>query len=160
MEAFLSPTAIFLAQFSLGLITVMILLTVGDVFGRRVLGSSIRGAHELQQMCLMSAAFFTMSTVTMRKGHVTITMITDFFKQAVKNWLEVIMWTIATLSYVLLGWRLTMMAVHLYETHMKTAELLIPEWPFLGTLGVVGLTFQVLACLLNVLKAVEEATKK
>lgn len=160
MEGFLQPTGTFLAQFSLGLIVLMLLLTVGDVFGRRVLGSSIRGAHELQQMCLMSAAFFTMCTVTIRKGHVTITLLTDFLPVKVRNYLELTMWSIAIFSYSLLGWRLVMMAVRLYNTGTKTAELMIPEWPFLGLLGTVGLTFQVLAVLLNALKAAEEVTKK
>jgi len=120
-----------LSEVALGVIVFMILITVSDVFARRVLNATLLGAHEIQQFCYMIAAFLSMGYVTLLKRHVTITFISDLLPKGFMKWVQVIVWLAIVLAYMLLGWRLLAQAVHMMQVGVSTPELYLPEWPFL-----------------------------
>ena len=73
---------------------------------------------------------------------------------------EIITNTSATVLYSVLGWRLLAQAMHMRRVGWLTPELRIPEWPFLGILGTIGISVFVLVLVMTVAQHVAEAVKK
>ena len=138
----------------------MVLLTVGEVIGRRFFNAPIPGSHEIQQFCLLTAAFFTWGYCQSERGHIVITFISDMIPKRVMIFVEIFMNTVAVVLYSLLVWRLFEQAMHMRRVMWLTAELRIPEWPFLGILGVAGVAVFVLVLIVTVGQHIAEATKK
>ncbi len=147
-------------QIGLVVICGMILLTVADVIGRRFFNAPIFGAKEIQQFCLLTAAFFTWAWCQVQRGHIVITFISDMIPKRVMVFVEIVMNTIAAVLYSVLVWRLFAQAMHMNSVGWLTDELRIPEWPFLGILGVFGVSVFVLMLIVTVGQHIAEAVKK
>ncbi|MFX1265503.1 MAG: TRAP transporter small permease, partial [Promethearchaeota archaeon] len=83
IESRLARLARFLNIIGLGFIIIMILLTVADVIGRRFFNHSLYGAHELQQFCLMIAAFLTLASCQIARQNITIDFIAELLSRKV-----------------------------------------------------------------------------
>lgn len=149
-----------LSEVALLVIVIMILITVADVFARRILNATLLGAHEIQQFCYMIAAFLSMGYVTILKRHVTITFVSDLLPKGLIKYVSVVIWLIIMAAYILLGWRLLAQGVHMMQVGVATPELYLPEWPFLFFSGLIGFAGMVAALAFTFLQAVREVTKK
>ncbi len=149
-----------LNNIGLWVIVGMVLLTVATVIGRRFFNAPIIGAKEIQQFCLLTVAFFTWGYCQAQRGNIVITFISDFIPKRVMTFIDIITNTAATVLYGVLGWRLLVQAMHMRRVGWLTPELRIPEWPFLGILGTIGISVFVLVMVLTVAQHVAEAVKK
>jgi len=149
-----------LNNIGLWVIVGMVLLTVADVVGRRFFNAPIVGAKEIQQFCLLTVAFFTWGYCQAERGNIVITFVADFIPKRVMTFVEIITNTAATVLYAVLAWRLLAQAMHMRRVGWLTAELRMPEWPFLGILGTVGVAVFILVLMLTVAQHVSEAVKK
>ncbi len=149
-----------LSEVALFVIVIMILITVSDVFARRVLNATLVGAHEIQQFCYMIAAFLSMGYVTILKRHVTITFVSDLLPKRLMKYVSVVVWFVIVAAYTLLGWRLLAQGVHMMRVGVATPELYLPEWPFLFFSGLIGFAGMIAALLFTFLQTVKEVTNK
>ena len=159
-ERGLTSVSRILNNIGLWVIVGMVLLTVATVVGRRFFNAPIIGAKEIQQFCLLTVAFFTWGYCQAERGNIVITFISDFIPKRVMTFVEIITNTAATVLYCVLAWRLFAQAMHMRRVEWLTAELRMPEWPFLGILGTVGVSVFVLVLVLTVAQHVAEAVKK
>ena len=160
IESRLARFARLLNVIGLGFIIIMILLTVADVIGRRFFNHSLYGAHELQQFCLMIAAFLTLASCQIARQNITIDFIAELLSRRVLAYFDVILTTVAFVAYSLLLWRMIYQAAYLRAQGVQTVELLLPEWPFLAFAGGIGVFIFVLILALNVSQAIVETTRK
>jgi len=149
-----------LNNIGLWVIVGMVLLTVATVVGRRFFNAPIIGAKEIQQFCLLTVAFFTWGYCQADRGNIVITFISDLLPKRVMIFVEIITNTAATVLYGVLAWRLLAQAMHMRRVGWLTTELRMPEWPFLGILGTIGVSVFVLVLALTVAQHVAEAVKK
>ena len=138
----------------------MVLLTVATVIGRRFFNSPIIGAKEIQQFCLMTAAFLTWGYCQAQRGNIVITLVADLMPKRVMTYIEIIMNTLAALMYGVLVWRLLWQSMHMRSVGLLTQELRMPEWPFLAVTATIGVSVFVLVLIVTVGQHVVEAVKK
>lgn len=160
IEGGLKKASLILNQIGLVVICGMVLLTVAEVIGRRLFNFPIIGSHEIQQMCLMTAAFFVWGNCQINRGNIVITFIADMIPKKAMNYIEIISYSISTVMYGILTWRLIAQGLHLKATGVVHAELQLIEWPFLLVTASIGGTIFVLALMQTVGRYIAEAVKK
>ena len=160
IEGVIKKSCMILNQVGLVVICGMVLLTVAEVIGRRLFNFPIIGSHEIQQMCLMTAAFFVWGHCQIQRGNIVITFIADMIPKKAMPYIEIISYSISTVMYGILGWRLIWQALHLKATGVVHAELQLIEWPFLFVTALIGCTLFVLALMQTVARYIVEAVEK
>lgn len=160
IEGGIKKVSLILNQIGLVVICGMVLLTVAEVIGRRLFNFPIIGSHEIQQMCLMTAAFFVWGYCQIQRGNIVITFISDMIPKKVMTYVEIISYSISTVMFGILGWRLIVQGLHLKQTGVVHAELQLIEWPFLLFTAAIGVTIFVLALMQTVGRYIAEAIKK
>jgi len=150
-------TGLFLAA---GLIWLpaMMILTVGDVFGRYLFSAPIPGSRELNELMLLSMVVFGLGHCHREKGNVKITLLSDFLPARARAFLDMsagflgmfISGTLAACSFIA--------GIDEFYVHTSTDMLGIPLFPFKFILGAGCLCF-FLAILIDFLKAVHSFFK-
>lgn len=130
MERGLSPLVSVVGNLGAGLIAVMMLLTVVDVVGRRFFHHPLTGAYELSEYLMVIVVFFSMVGCQLLKGHITIDLVVDKFRQRTRNIIDSIMYVFFLMMFGVLTWRFVLDAIR--ETGGSTSGVLnIPDFPFL-----------------------------
>ncbi len=150
LEKGLSPLITVVGRIGAAFIAVIMLITVVDVIGRRAFGQPIGGAFELSELMLIIVVFGSMASCELLRGHVTIGLVVERFRQRTQGIIDSLMYLLFLVISVLITWRLFVHAIREIGGQL-TAVLQVPIYPFvfIAFLGGILLSLVILMHLLQ-----------
>jgi len=109
---------------------VMMVLTMVDVFGRKVFSHSIHGAVELTEFLLVILIFFSLAQTEVRNGHVQIDLILSKFGKRVQGVVNAITQLSGSVLCGLITWSTFLYAEKMRLSGEVSQDLWIPKFPF------------------------------
>ncbi|MBR3880697.1 MAG: TRAP transporter large permease subunit, partial [Mailhella sp.] len=125
----------------------MMIPTVLDVFCRWLFNTSILGAMELVEFCMVFLVFSSLGYLQDRRSHIRVTLITDHFSDSAKGLLEIVSTLCPFLLFLLVSWCVYKNGLAKWETGEVSGMLSIPFSPFIifGALGCLTFSLSLLA---------------
>ena len=127
------------------LLTIMMLLTTGDVLGRYFFNSPIEGTYELVGLFLVLVLAAGLAHCQLEKGNVRVKIIYEKQSEKTRNALDILAWVIGGICSLLICWQLIKIGIeYMQRVHGGLTETLtIPFAPFyiIQGLGFAFLTF-------------------
>lgn len=127
---------------------VMALPTVIDVASRWLFNTSLIGAMELVEFCMVILVFGGLGYLQDARGHIRVTLITDHFSQPAQNMLELVSTLCPFMLFALATWCMWQNGLNKSSTGEVSGMLSIPLYPFIMYAALGSLTFS-LALLAN-----------
>ncbi len=129
-EAIINIIARMLGYIGIGVLVVMMLLTVADVFMRYVFNRPILGVLELTQVMLVTIAFCTLVWCTMLKGHLKVDLLSKYISLRNRTISDSVYHLIGVTFYFLISWQNYLKAIEVRLNGRQTEFLDIPIYPF------------------------------
>jgi TRAP-type C4-dicarboxylate transport system permease small subunit len=108
----------------------MMLLICADVFMRSVFNSPMLVTFPLCQMLLGGVVFFALAYTQMKRGHVSINLLTSNVPPRTRAILLTIAWSICLGLMVLMTWQVTRLGWEAFLTRDHTSGVVeLPLWP-------------------------------
>lgn len=146
------------SYFGLVPISLMILLTVGNVIGRYAFAFPIPGTHELECWALAIVCFFTWAYNQANRGNITITFIGDKVPRKFMAYTNAILYSVAVVVYSLMTWRIVLFGIKMMSRGEYSSELRLPEW-IIPILAGIALTLFVVILIRDVVKFMVETRR-
>ena len=116
----------------------MMLLICADIFMRSAFNSPMLVTFPLCQMLLGGVVFFALAYTQMKRGHVSINLLTSNVSPRTRAILLTIAWSICLGLMVLMTWQVTRLGWEAFLTRDHTCDVVeLPLWPV--KLGIIPL---------------------
>lgn len=155
----LSPLIPFVGGIGAGIIALMMLLTVGDVAGRRIFNRPVPGAYELGSYMLVIVTFSSIVYCQFLRGHVRIDLVVSRLRQRTQDVINSIMYVFFLVAFCLLTWRLCLYAMGDWRAGIISGVLEVPTFPFIFV-AALGCALLSLVVLMHFLLFLAESLKK
>lgn len=110
-------------------ITVMTGLILADVTMRYAGWGSIQSASTLIEYSLLYATMAGAPWLVRKRGHITVTSLTDLLPEAGGRFMGLVSLTISILTLLVLGWRASVVALEKWQQNsMDVRSIAVPEW--------------------------------
>jgi TRAP-type C4-dicarboxylate transport system permease small subunit len=119
-----------LAAVAAAVLAIMMFLMAADVICRYFFNAPIPGSLELVEFMMAILVPFGIAYCALRRSHVTVDMIVDGFPSPVRRVIEIFTTTIAVLFLGVLCWQNILNIFDSYHSHMTSAVLKLPAYPF------------------------------
>jgi TRAP-type transport system small permease protein len=146
----------YLGAAALGL---MMFLTASDVMMRYFLNKPIMGSYEMTEYLMAVLAACTIGYTAKIKGHVNVDLIVKLFPNTVQNITSVITNLCCVIFFALLSWRAFYQSGILREAGSVSANLYIPDYPFVILLGI-GFIITGLVFVIHTIESIAKAIGK
>ncbi|MBW1669309.1 MAG: TRAP transporter small permease [Deltaproteobacteria bacterium] len=113
-----------------GALFFMMLLTVADVFMRKVFNHSILGTVELTQFMLLVLIFFSLAQTELMDGHVKVDLIVSRFSPRGQALFDLITQISCFLLSLLMTWSTVVYAERMRASGEVSQDLWLPVYPF------------------------------
>jgi TRAP-type transport system small permease protein len=125
---------------ALALFAIMI-LTLADVSGRKALSTSVPGSLELTELLMVAVIFAGLPLVSLRGEHVVFDSLDPWLSRAVRRVQDVLVDLLCALLFAAVAWLMWVKAGQMAQYGDTTAQLKIPQGPFVyGMSTLCGLT--------------------
>ena len=137
-------------------LVLMVLLTVAEVFSRRVLNTPISGALELTSLGLVLFVFLTLAYCAVKGGHIALDILVTRFPKRVQASVYALMHILTAGIMGVASWQLWVQAMRVQRMGQTSGLLEIDIYPFLylAALGCLLITLVYLVYFLNSLDEV------
>jgi len=153
IDRWLGRLAMFGALFGILVLTVAILVVVGDIIWRRIGGGSFIGAVDLTQLSVVVAASLSIPYAFSTGAHVKVDLLGKYLSQGMKRFLDAMAALFGACLLGFLLWLTWGRAMEVWGYGDVSQDLAIPMILFWGAL-ILGLFLSVLVCLLAAAKIV------
>ncbi|MDB4444091.1 TRAP transporter small permease [bacterium] len=109
----------------------MMLLTIADVFLRKVFSKSIMGTVEVSEFMLVILIFFALAHTEVLNGHVKVDLVLSRFSERVQGLFDMITQFVCFLISGLITWSTLVYSGVMKESGEVTQDLWLPVFPFL-----------------------------
>jgi len=140
-------------------LTIMMLVTVADVFLRNVFDKPIYGSVELVQTTLVYMVFLGIPETFVRGGHVTVDIADHLFSPRVINWFRAFARLFSLIFLATMLWTMWERARDAYAFGDTTSDLTIPLIAFWAPM-LLGALCSVIALCLPVLRDVRNLLRR
>ena len=130
-------------------LTILVIITVVDVFGRYLLGLPLSGASEITEIILALIIYLGLPYICKDEGHVTVSILSSNLNNFASKAHSIIINLLVTLILLLISYQLFKHGINLNSYNEITTFLEIPKAPIAFLLSC--LTF--LAALMNLMNA-------
>lgn len=158
-ESALSTVSLWAVRLGAVILTLMMLLVFIDVFLRYIFNRPVSGSVEIVEVMMALCIALGMAYTGIVKGHISVELLVSRFSPRAQAALDVFHFLIATIMFLLMGWKTGQQAWVVGRRHVTTTVLEIPIYPFVWVLSVcaalLGLVF-----FLQFLEAVSKVVKK
>ena len=158
-EKALSALSLWAIRLGAVILTLMMLLVFTDVFLRYVFNRPISGSVEIVELMMALSIALGMAYTGIVKGHISVELLVSRFSPKAQAALDVFHFLIATIMFLLMGWKTAQQALVASSRHVTTTVLEIPIYPFVWVLsvcaGLLGFVF-----FLQFLEAISQVVKK
>ncbi|MBA4489595.1 TRAP transporter small permease [Paracoccus sp. S1E-3] len=112
------------------LLIVIVLLTLGSVLGRFFFNRPVPDSDGLSEMASAIAVFFGLAYVQLVKGHIEVTILTDWLPLRGRQLLDLLGLVLMTFGFGLVAWGMTQGAIESYRFgDVYVGEFDLPLWP-------------------------------
>jgi len=158
-ENALSTVSVWAVRLGAVILTLMMVLVFTDVFLRYVFNRPLSGSVEIVEIMMALCIALGMAYTGITKGHISVELLVSRFSLKTQAALDVFHFLIATIMFLLMGWKTAQQALVTSRRHVTTTVLEIPIYPFVWVLsicaGLLGLVF-----FLQFLEAISKVVKK
>lgn len=106
-------------------------LTFFDVISRKLLDNSIPGSLEITELLMVSVIFAALPLVSIRSEHVTFDSFDSMLSPTMLRIQSVLVNLICIAGFLGIGWLMWKMGLKFSENGDKSAQLAIPQAPFI-----------------------------
>ena len=110
------------------LLTVITLITCGNLILRNTTGDSMAGAFEMTAMATGAAIALFMPLAQIRQGHIIVDFFTANVSDATNAKLDRLGALVLSLVFMLLSWRTSLGGMSAFNANSQTMLLGFPEW--------------------------------
>lgn len=110
------------------LLTVITLITCGNLILRNTTGDSMAGAFEITAMSTGAAVALFMPLCQFRQGHIIVDFFTSGLSPRVNSAMDRLGALVLSLVFCLLAWRTSLGGLSAYTAGSETMLMGIPEW--------------------------------
>ena len=121
------------AYVATGVLGLMMLLTVADVFMRTFFNAPITGTTEITEFMMVIVVFPALAWCAVQRRHVKVDLLVGFLPPRVQTVIDSITLLLALCIYIIITWHSMLEAMDVYTT---TALLNLPHAPFYWVLTV------------------------
>lgn len=143
------------------LVFLLMLLTVADVVGRKLVGvvpgfEPVPGSFELTEFMMLAIVYTALGYAQVKGDHISIDVLTSRFNPRARNILDLVVYVVCAAMAVVLSWRAFVRGQRLIAEGDYSAVWHIPVYPFLFLIGV-GMIIFALALLFSALQSLIKA---
>jgi len=142
----------------MGVMILIMLLTVADVFLRYTFDAPISGATEMTEV-MMTGLLLAMAWAAFEGSHITVDIIMNRTPKRVQAVMEIFTFLICLGIFVIIAWQGYEGALYSFKYNRSSALLKIPDGPFYITLAV-GFGLLCLSIIPLWIKSIAEAFRK
>lgn len=110
------------------LITLITLITCGNLILRNTTGDSMAGAFEITAMSTGAAIALFMPLSQVRQGHIIVDFFTNSLSDAINSKLDQLGAFVLACVFALLAWRTSLGGLSAYNSGSQTMLMSLPEW--------------------------------
>lgn len=114
-----------------GVLAVMMVLTAADVILRYVFNRPITGVYELTQLMMAIVVAFGLGYTGVNKGHISVDLIISRLRPRTQAVVNIITSFLSLVIFMLITWQSVVYAETQRQSHLSTAQLFIPVYPFI-----------------------------
>lgn len=130
------------------MLTIAIIVVVGDIIWRRIGGGSFIGAVDLTQLSVMFAASFSIPYAFTKGAHVRVDLLNGILSTRAQRFLDVLAALFGAVLLAFLLWLTWGRAMQVWDYGDVSQDLAVPMIYYWAAL-IIGLALSVLACLVN-----------
>lgn len=134
----------------------LMLWTVADVVLRFLFNRPILGTYEVVEYSLVAFVFMAFAYAQFCKAHIRVPVLLEKLGPRGRSLLEAISSVIVLAMGVVMTWGALLQSINQYNSHVTSAVLLIPKWPF-EVISFIGLFAFCVAMLVDVLADISMA---
>lgn len=134
---------------AMGVLFLMMLLTVADVFLRAVFNKPIIGATEITEQMMVAVAFLGFGWCALQNRQIKVDLFVARYRPGTRRLVDIGVILVSMVLVAVIGWRTMAMTLRVHQLGITCAFIGIPKYPFYA-LAACGWTvlFLAMACLL------------
>ena len=158
LERWVYPISKLMSRIASVTLVLMMLLTVTDVFLRKVFSQSILGTVEVTEFLLVLVIFFTLADTEVLNGHVKVDLVMSRAGKRVQRVVDMITQFVCFLLCGLITWSTLVYSEQMRTSGEVSQDLWIPVYPFIYIVAV-GCAVLALTLLIKFLMALMKVVK-
>jgi TRAP-type C4-dicarboxylate transport system permease small subunit len=131
LESWIYPVSKIMSRIASVTLVLMMLLTVTDVFLRKVFSHSILGTVEVTEFLLVIVIFFTLADTEILNGHVKVDLVMSRFGVRAQAVVDMITQFICFLLCVIITWSTLIYSEQMRVSGEVSQDLWLPVYPFI-----------------------------
>jgi len=129
-ESWVYPISKIVNRIASGVLFCMMLLTIADVFLRKVFSQSILGTVEVTEFMMVILLFFALAQTEVLNGHVRVDLIMSRFGERTQAMVDTITQLVCFLLFGLFTWSTLVYAAKMRASGEVSQDLWLPIYPF------------------------------
>lgn len=125
------PISRMMSRIASVILFLMMLLTIADVFLRKVFSKSILGTVELTEFMLAILIFFSLAQTEIMNGHVKVDLVVGRFSERAQGFVDMITQFICFILSGLITWSTLIYSGKMRAVGEVSQDLWIPIYPFI-----------------------------
>ncbi|NOQ96069.1 MAG: TRAP transporter small permease subunit [Desulfobacterales bacterium] len=130
-ESWVYPISKIVNRIASGVLFCMMLLTIADVFLRKVFSQSILGTVEVTEFMMVILLFFAVTQTEILDGHVRVDLIMSRFGERTQTLVDTITQLVCFLLFGLFTWSTLVYAAKMRASGEVSQDLWLPVYPFI-----------------------------
>jgi len=155
LSAWVNPVAKCMNWVASVALFLMMLLTIADVFLRKVYSKSILGTVEVTEFMMVILVFFALAHAEVLKRHVKVDLVLSRFSQRVQAFIDTATQFVLFLFFGLITWSALVYAGTMRASGEVSQDLWIPIYPFVYIVAI-GCSVLGIGLLINCLSALRK----
>ena len=136
LEGWVYPMAKFMSRMASVVLFLMMLLTITDVFLRKVFNQSILGTVEVSEFMLVVLIFFSLAHTEVLDGHVKVDLIMSRFGRRTQGVVDMIIQFACFILSGLITWSTAVYSEKMRASGEVSQDLWLPIYPFVYIVAV------------------------
>ena len=136
VELWVNPISKIVNRIASGVLFFMMLLTIADVFLRKVFSRSILGTVEVSEFMLLILVFFALAQTEVLNGHVKVDLVMGRFSERSQAMVDAITQLVCFFLFGLFTWSALVYSGKMREAAEVSQDLWLPIFPFVYVVAV------------------------
>jgi len=159
LQKFDRPLVNLLKNIAMAILAAMMFLTAADVFLRYIFNRPIAGSYEIVEYLMGMLVSFSVTYCEHEKAHISVDVFLGPLSKKVRVVLSFVTTILAFVFFLLITWQAFLYIKDEFGSHLTSAVLLIPVYPFIATVAV-AFAVLCLVLLVHVLSLFVEVRKE
>lgn len=138
----------------------MMMLTAVAVFFRYFLNSPVPGDTELMEYLMAIFVPFCILMCIKEDKHISVDFVTERLSPRIQGFLSIVTTTLTLIFYAVVAWQNILYIMMEYESGKTSAVLLIPAWPFIVPIIIMGALSSIILLRRLILVTMPEVLRK